>query len=53
MGFCVTCGHGGDMHSDQEHTHCGECIIMNPDGSFCHCKKFIDKDDDDVGEGVA
>lgn len=51
MGFCVTCGHGGDMHSDGENTHCGECMIRNPEGSYCNCKKFIDKEFPECVEG--
>lgn len=39
--MCKNCGHNGDMHSDEEYTHTGECFIKLKDGSFCGCEEFV------------
>lgn len=46
MDKCKNCGHPGSMHSDQKHTHTGECFTKirvddNDKIIWCDCKKFV------------
>lgn len=46
---CKNCKHEGDMHSNEYNTHIGECYIKLEDGSFCHCKEFVNVLTDESG----
>ena len=41
MSICKNCGHNGEMHSDGNHNHIGECYQNMGNGKLCDCKKFI------------
>lgn len=45
---CETCGHNGDMHSDGDETHSGDCKVMFPEGDFCKCQIYIEKDSQNI-----
>ena len=38
--ICENCGHSGDMHSDGEYIHTGECCVEIGIEEFCDCKEF-------------
>lgn len=45
MNKCKSCGHEGEMHSDGEHNHAGECYHDLGNGKWCDCKLFLYSED--------